>query len=443
MRSAADLSATTLTRCHDVRITRLGADGDGVAALPDGTPLYIPYTLPGEELSARVLVKRGEGFAAIAERRLADSPDRAIPPCPHFGVCGGCSMQHLADPAYTAWKAALVVAALRRAGFDTPDPPLLRTAPRTRRRMDLALRRRGAVVTVGLHAARSDNLVDLQACEILDPTLFALVTDLRTTLRGLTCFRREGSAIVNLLDSGPDLLLRLDAAPDAGDRSRLAALAERHAAPRISCAVGPRDAPEIVAMRYRAQTAFSGVLVSPPPGAFMQASRAGEAAIVAAVLAGLPARLPARVPIVELYAGCGTLTFALAQRGRVLAFEGDAASAASLREAANNTGRAGRVEVATRDLVRQPLSVKDFERTPAIVLDPPHTGAPVQMQAIAASGVPCVIYVSCNPVALTRDAQMLATAGYRLASVVAIDQFLWSARVESVSVFTRDKPARG
>jgi 23S rRNA (uracil1939-C5)-methyltransferase len=186
---------------------------------------------------------------------------------------------------------------------------------------------------------------------------------------------------------------------------------------------------------------MSGIAVRPPPGAFLQATEVGERAIIDAVLRGLPTRLPARGRIAELYAGCGTLTFALAgtRAGtlRVAAWEGDAASVAALQQAINQSGLSGRVVATQRDLARQPLSAKELSGFAAVVLDPPHAGAAAQIATIAAAGVPTVVYVSCNPATLGRDARLLKGAGYALVSAAAIDQFLWSARLEAVCVFRR------
>ena len=155
-------------------------------------------------------------------------------------------------------------------------------------------------------------------------------------------------------------------------------------------------------------------------------------------MAGLPDSLPPRAHILELYAGCGTLTFPLATRGRVTAYEGDAGAHAALLRAI--AGRS--ITAVHRDLVRQPLTAKEMAGAAAIVLDPPYAGAPVQIAAVAASGVLRVVYVSCNPGALARDAKTLRDGGYALLSAAPVDQFLWSAAVESVSVFQRERPAR-
>jgi 23S rRNA (uracil1939-C5)-methyltransferase len=182
-----------------------------------------------------------------------------------------------------------------------------------------------------------------------------------------------------------------------------------------------------------AQTVLAGVSVAPPPGAFLQASAAAEVAITAAVLAGLPDKFTGKARIVELFAGCGTLTFALAERARTVAYEGDRGAYEALRKAV--AGR--RIDAVQRDLARQPLASKELAGAAAIVLDPPFPGAAAQMAGIAGSGAARVIYVSCNPGALARDAKALHQAGYRVVSATPVDQFLWSAQVESVVVFAR------
>lgn len=420
-----------------VRIERVGTEGDGVGRLASGAPVYVPSTLPDETVLARPVRSRGDGWMAEADVIQIPSPARAIPPCGHFGRCGGCALQHWQDGAYRDWKAGLVAAGLRQAGFSPPDPlPFRHGLPGERRRMDFAVRRVGRHIVLGLHTARSSDVEDLSGCLVLHPTLQALLPPLRTVLADLSALRREASVIVNLLDSGPDLLLRTDADLNLRDRTALTEFATAHGLPRLSCALGG-DEPETIALLRPPVTSLSGVPVRPAPGAFLQATEAGEKAIIEAVLAGLPAKLTGRARIGELYAGSGTLTFALARHARVLACEGEAAAIGALKQAVNTNGLAGKIEAVQRDLTRQPLTVKEMAGLSALVLDPPHAGAAVQIGAIAASGVPVVIYVSCNPVALGRDARTLQAAGYALAAVTAIDQFLWSARVESVSVFRR------
>ena len=339
-------------------------------------------------------------------------------------------MQHIADAPYAAWKAGLLTDAVRRLGFSGDFPALARTPPHARRRMDLAIRRENGAIRVGLHMRRSASVVDMRECPVLHPRLFALVDGLRDVLRGLAGLRREGSAIVNLVEDGPDLLLRTDAPLTAQDRVRLADLAARLGVPRISWAMGPRGEIEPACLLRPAAAVLSGWRTPVPPGSFLQASAQGEAAIQAAVTASLP-KLTRRALIMELFAGVGSITHALSAHARVQAYEGDPAAVAALRAARNP-----RVTAIQRDLARQPLQSAELNRAASIVLDPPHGGALEQMPALAASGRP-VIYVTCNPAALLRDGRILTAAGYRVTAASAIDQFLWSARVEGVVAFVR------
>lgn len=420
-----------------VHIDRIGSEGDGVARLPDGTPLYLPFTLPGETVTARPLQPRADGWHAVAENITGITEARVDPPCRHFGRCGGCVLQHWRDDHYRGWKSGLVSYALRQAGFTPPDPlPFVAGLPGERRRIDFAVRRAGGQIVLGLHEQRSAEVVDITDCLVLHPALMALIGPLRALLQGLQAVRREASVIINLLDSGPDMLLRSDDGLTLKDRTALTDFAQARGLPRVSHIEGGHT-PETIGLLRPPVTSLSGVSVRPPPGVFLQPSAEGQRAIIEAVLHGMPKKITGKTRVAELYAGCGTLTFALAEQVRVAAFEGDTATVGALKQAINQGGLAGRIEAFQRDLARQPLSAKELGAFAAVVLDPPHGGAAAQIGQIAAAGIATVVYVSCNPATLSRDARVLQGAGYRLDAVTAIDQFLWSARVESVSVFRR------
>ncbi|WP_235035536.1 class I SAM-dependent RNA methyltransferase [Roseomonas sp. 18066] len=371
---------------------------------------------------------------------LTPSPDRVDPPCPHYGPCGGCVTQHLALGPYSIWKRARLIEALERAGFR--DPPVAATEvtpPATRRRADLALKRRpDGSVALGFHArGDSARVEDLSTCHVLDPRLVALFEPLRAMLRSLACFRKEGSAMLNLLDSGPDLLLRLDGTPGVQERTALAAFAQAHRISRISGSSLKGLVAETLAQVSPVAMQFAGVSVTPPAGAFLQATPQGEAAIIRAVLAGLPKKLTNKSRIAELHAGLGTLSFPLSAVARVAAYEGAPETVAALDAAARKAG--GRVVATKRDLVRQPLSPKELEAFAGLVLDPPFSGAVEQMPALARSSLGRIVYVSCNPAALTRDAKTLLGGGWRIEAATPIDQFLWSAQLEAVVVFAKGK----
>lgn len=356
--------------------------------------------------------------------------------CQHFGACGGCAVadRHAID------KFALLKNALARAGFaDAPLAPLVEVPAGSRRRVDLAVTRKGAEISLGLHKARGDEVVDMRECALLRPELLPLLPPLRALLRSLTGLRRAGSVIINLLDNGPDILLRLDAPLLLPDRRKIIDFAKAHGCPRVSVAVAG-EAPEPLVIVAPPLLRFGGVAVSPPPGGFLQASAEGEAAIVAAVLAGLP-KLTGKALVVELFAGAGTLSFPLASMARVAAYEGNAAACAAGEAAARAAGLAGRLGFTRRDLHRRPLQAAEMAKAACLVLDPPFAGAAAQMRFIAASGVKRVIHVSCNPEALAADAAVLRRAGYEAVAATPIDQFPYSANLEAVAVFARrDRP---
>ena len=354
--------------------------------------------------------------------------------CLHFGICGGCAT----DTADASAKSQALSRALARAGFaPAPLAALVETPLRTRRRADLGATRKAGEIALGLHRAGSPVVVDMRECALLLPEIASLLPDLRILLRSLQAFRSTGAVVINWLDNGPDILLRMDAAFTGPDRTKIIAFARAHNAPRISIATGA-DLPEPAIILFTPAISFAGIPVEPPPGGFLQASRAGEAAIAAAVIAGLP-KLTAKSRIVELYAGSGTLSFALAQHARVEAFEGDASAVQSQDKAIRLNNLAGRMRVTQRDLHRRPLQIADISGAKAVVLDPPYAGATTQMRFLAASGVPRIIYISCNPDALATDAATLHRAGYSVRTATPIDQFPYSENVESVVVFEKLK----
>lgn len=417
-----------------VEVAALGPRGDGIADSRAGR-LYIAGALPGESVRVTTGGKRGEGFVATLREIVEPSPDRADPPCPHFADCGGCSVQHLADGAYAAWKHGLVSAALERAGLD-PDPvaPLVRTAPDGRRRAEFAAfrpRSRGSRTYFGFHARASRHVVEVTDCRILRPELTALVPVLRALFAGLVPPGARWDVALARADNGADLLISANHRPDVEASMALATFAEEHAFARIAWRADREIEP--VALREAPVLAVSGVPVELPPGAFLQASAEAEAA-----LAGLVLDAAGTGRIADLYCGVGTFALPLAKAGaNVTAIDGDAPSAAALARAAGNAGFGGNVTTEARDLAKRPLSADELKGLDCVVFDPPRAGAASQAEEIAKSAVPRVVAVSCNPATFARDATILAGGGYALERVTPVDQFVWSGHVELVGLFAR------
>lgn len=425
----------------EIEVARLGGRGDGVGEaefrIGRGTarrPAFVPFALPGERVLARPVADRGEGVACELTELLSTSAERIEPACRHFMTCGGCAVQHLEPAAYRAWKREQVCQALARAGLgEVPVGELLPAAPGERRRADFVLRRLGGRMLAGFHERASNRLVALEECPVLRPPVFGLLRPLAGALAPFLAEGEAAEAVVNELDSGLDLLLRLSAEPDLVMREALAAFAATTDLARLAIRVGADGFALPLAERRPPRLDFAGVAVTPPPGAFLQATRSGEAALQAAVREGVSGA--ARV--LDLYAGCGTLTFAAAASAQVRAVEGEAELLAAIRRAADAAGLGGRVETETRDLAHRPFSAKELKPFDAVVLDPPRAGAREQAGELAASQVPRIVYVSCNPATFARDARILADGGYRLEAVQPIDQFLWSPHIELAARLVR------
>jgi 23S rRNA (uracil1939-C5)-methyltransferase len=391
-------------------IVRVAARGDGVTE----SGRHVPLTAPGDRVAADGAVEPG--------------PHRQVPPCRHFPECGGCQLQHLDDEAFAAFLVDRIASALAAQGLPGPEilPPHL-SPPFSRRRAALRAERRGGEVRLGFNAEASHRIVDMRECFILRPELFALVDPLRRLMRDLLGPRGSGEVRLTLCDQGVDILLEKVAAEGLEAADAIAAFGAAHRVARLAVddGYGPqtRWEPEPVTVT------LGGVPVPLPHGAFLQATEEGEAALIAAVREAVG---PARI-VADLFAGLGT--FALSLEGRMLAAEGARDAALALKAAANRAQR--QVFVDHRDLFRRPLDVKEIDRFEAVVLDPPRAGAREQAVLLAASAVPRIAYVSCNPSTFARDAKTLAEGGYRLEWVKPIGQFRWSTHVELVGAFGR------
>jgi len=427
----------------DMTIELVGGRGDGVghADVKLGwetrqRSVFVPFTLPGERVRARLEADRGEGVSASPMELLETSPDRVEPPCPHFMTCGGCALQHWATDPYLAWKADQVRGHLRRVGLEEVEvAEPVRAQPGTRRRADLSVRRLKAGTVLGFHERQGNRIVDIVECPVLEPALQAVLQAFRAALGGRLAEGGSADLLLALLDTGVDALLVLPDSPDLAAREAWAALAESLDLARLSVRrTGEgHDRTEPLAARRPATIRFGGIDVTPPAGGFLQATRSGEAAIRDAVLAaaeGAGRRL-------DLFSGIGTLALPLVAGGPVIAADGDARAVAALRAAADAAGIGDRLATDFRDLFARPYEGAELVGVDLVVFDPPRAGAKAQAEALAASAVPTVVAVSCNPATFARDARTLIDGGYRLDRVLPIDQFLWSPHIELVATFRR------
>jgi 23S rRNA (uracil1939-C5)-methyltransferase len=408
-----------------LNIASVGRRGDGIAQTPAG-PIYVPYTLPGE--TAEVDQWPGHPDRRHLLKIEVASRERIAAVCPHFGTCGGCALQHWAAPHYRDWKRGLVVEALAEVGFAAADAlvdPLIDAHGEGRRRAVFHAWRRGRdVLEVGFAALRTHHVVAIDHCPVLAPSLEGAIEAAWAIAEALAGERKPLDIQVTASEGGLDVDVRGSGPLAPARMTELARLADVHRLARLT-----RHG-EIVAQRAPPTVTMGRAQVVLPPGAFLQATAAGEAALAALVLE----HCGAARSVGDLFAGVGPFALRLAERAKVMAADADEDAVAALRAAAK-TPRLKPITAERRDLFTRPYLARELARLDAVVFDPPRQGAQAQARELAASSVPIVVAVSCNPPTFARDAGILVDGGYRLTRVTPVDQFLYSAHVELVARF--------
>jgi len=413
---------TAAPRIAELTIDKVGHQGDGAA---DG--VFVPLTLPGERVRARVEAGRGELLDI-----LAPSPERVAPVSPHYGECGGCSLQHWAAAPYLDWKREQVRLALGREGLETHIAPPFACPPGARRRLALHARPGKGGAVIGFKARKSWRLVEVVECPVALPDL----------VRAFPALRRLAAGLLGHPKSAPTLhatwtLSGLDVDVTGVERRSGGLSADQRMAVAEAAAAGDFArvtlGGEILYQARQPAVRFGRAVVALPPGGFLQAVEAAESEMARLAVEAVDGA--ARVA--DLFCGAGAFTFPLAERSAVVAADAAAPAITALRAAVGSAPGLKAVSAEARDLFRRPLSATELRKVEAVVFDPPRAGAAAQAAEIAASDAAVVVGVSCNPATFARDARTLVEAGFRLEKVTPVDQFLWSAHVELVGVFRR------
>jgi 23S rRNA (uracil1939-C5)-methyltransferase len=407
-----------------IEIAEMGARGDAVANGEDG-PIFAPYALPGE--TVRAVVMAGRADVRGIERA---SPERVEPPCAHFGRCGGCQLQHWAEAPYLAWKRDEVIRSLARRGLECEVAPIIAAWGEGRRRAAFHAQRVGRVVRFGFIERGGARIESLDACPALAPALSAALPKLYTLGEAFAPSRGEIVLQCLATETGLDIAIKGAGKPSQFDRTRLettASLAERLDIARLSF-----DGEPLVERRAPILT-MGPARVSPPPGAFFQATAEGERILGALVVSALSGA----DRVADLFSGVGTFALRMAPFAETHAVEGDGDMLAALKRAADAIGGLRGVSIERRDLLRAPLSALELKRFDSVVFDPPRSGAKLQAEQIGRSKAQRVAAVSCDPATFARDVRVLIDAGFKLRSVTPVDQFRWTPHVEIVGLLER------
>lgn len=411
----------------EVTISALGGMGDGLAE-SNGTRYYVPFSCAGE--TVRILPTQPK--AKLLEV-LQPADDRQTAPCVHFGQCGGCQLQHLNPSAYAEFKQQLLQQILKRLGVEESVlQPLITVGQHSRRRAEFKLSKGQSGVDLGFYAAASHQVIPLRECLVVESPIFEAAIMAKAPIEAM---KKPGilSAIhITQLSYGLDVILHLKKPLTEAERELWVQHARKQGWVRLT-----QQQAESRTTLYdygQAVMQFGEVEVALPAGAFLQASRAGEQAI----LSQLRQHLTGCIRLLDLYAGAGTYSFPMAQQCQhVTALEGEDSLIAAMHNAIVKQGLETRIEARIQDLFRQPVPAEQISSYDGIIINPPRNGALPQVKNIAKSTVKKLVMVSCNPATFQRDAQTLLEGGYTLRGAVAIDQFTYSAHLEVVAYFER------
>jgi 23S rRNA (uracil1939-C5)-methyltransferase len=406
-------------------IDHVGHFGDGVA-LAAGGQAYVPYALAGEVVDAMPVSGHPDRRRLLRVERA--SAERIAPFCPHFTVCGGCAIQHWQTERYQAWKRDLVIGTLAQARIACDVDPLIDAHGAGRRRIVLHARTGSHdVVKVGFAAAGSHDIVPIDRCPILEPSLDGALHAAWALTEVLKPVNKPLDIQITAASNGLDVDVRGSGPLPTALIATLSGVAERHRLARLT-----RHG-ELVLMRAPPVIGIGSAQLTLPPGAFLQATQAGEEALAALV----KRHCKGSKHIADLFCGVGPFALRLAAKARIAAFDSDAGAVAALQKAAMATSGLKPVKAEARDLFRRPLMPQELRDYDAVVFDPPRQGAQAQTIQLAASKIPVVVAVSCNVATFARDARILIDGGYKIEDVTPVDQFRHTPHVELVARFVR------
>ncbi|HTK80046.1 MAG TPA: hypothetical protein VL286_06355 [Rhizomicrobium sp.] len=330
---------------------------------------------------------------------------------------------------YRALKRDMIVRALAQHGLESASvEAVVSVPPRSRRRATLKILKQSGQIRIGFHAVHSHDIVDMRECLVLTPALFELVQHLRACFARLSGEGESAELYTVQADNGFDLAVSWNRKTTPALIAEIAAFAPRLGLVRVTAGE------DLIYQSAVPEVCFGKARVKLVPRAFLQPTRDGEAVLQARVL-----EITAKARnVVDLFSGCGTFSLPLAERAKVHAVDADGALLDALAAAARVTSGLKPVTTEKRDLFKRPLTPQDLNRFDALVLDPPRSGALAQAKMLAKSDLRRIAYVSCDAASFARDAKVLTDGGFRLAWVVGVDQFLWSAHVELAAAFIRD-----
>jgi 23S rRNA (uracil1939-C5)-methyltransferase len=425
-----------------VTIVDLSHEGRGVARV-EGKAIFVDDALPGEVVEIVRFRRQRSYDEARLQKIIQASPDRVQPKCEHYGVCGGCALQHLSGESQLALKQKQLLEELARIGHVQPDkvlPPLTAGAFNYRRRARLGVRWvfKKEKTLVGFRERSSSFIAELRRCVVLRPPLDELIAPLGELISSLSVRARLAQVEAAVADNSTALVFRVLDEPTAEDRAAMLAFASKHNVdvylqPGGYETVAPLSA--VKPLSYRLPK--FDVELQFEPSDFVQVNGALNEAMTALAVDLL--EVDRTHSVLDLFCGIGNFSLPLARRAaRVLGLEGDNALVARARDNAVRNGITNATFMATNLMAEDQDAPWTRERYDRVLIDPPRAGAREVLPVVAKCGAKRVVYVSCHPGSLARDAGVLVKDyGFKLREAGIMDMFPQTAHVESIAVFER------
>jgi 23S rRNA (uracil1939-C5)-methyltransferase len=421
------VAAASADEVFDLAIERLTYGPDALAHHGDRV-VFVPFAAPGDHVRARVVEHHRDWVRAEIEMLMAAGPERTAPPCPVFGRCGGCQWQHVTTAAQRAAKRAIVAEQLARlAGLRDVDVRPLRAAPaawRYRARITLLAEGR----RLGLQRARSHELVEIADCAITDPMLVATLEAARAWAGALRTAPRR--VTLALAPGGVVFVAGLRVAPTPADVAVTERTLVSDARIRGAVLTGS-GARRVVGDPHLRLAVEPDLALEVPADAFTQVYPEANLLLVATVLE--VGQFVPGMRVLDLYCGAGNFALPISRRG--VAVTGIERADVAVESARANATRLGLDAAFVCDAAVRGLARLSSDRLDAIVLDPPRAGAAEVIPPLAARRATRLVYVSCDPATLARDARVLVSRGYRLGRVQPVDLFPQTYHIETVAEF--------
>jgi len=401
----------------ELEILKLGRKGDGIAS-ENGKDIFIPFTIEGERVAVSGTGPRREVTSIVSA-----SPRRINPVCDHFTTCGGCQLQHVEARTYQEWKESITHESLGSLNVQDKFVPLRNIGDAKRRKVVFNIGKVDNQIVLGFSQRASNRIVPIDQCSVSVPEIIDNLDQLRELVVSVPVSKSGTRMAVLSTNSGLDITIEGCSRLSSDQRQVLIRKAIALDIPRLTV-----DDETLIETK-KPIVLIDDIPVIPPPGSFVQAAKQAEMTMIDIVTN----HLKSCKNVTDLFCGIGTFALPLARKSTVWAVEENKTALEALNQAWRGTaGKLKQIEIEARNLDRRPVTFAELKKFDGLVFDPPRAGAEMQAKQIAKSKVQKVVAVSCNPVTLARDLEILVAGGFVIEKIFPIDQFKYSPHVEVV-----------